>query len=281
MTTTRQQHHAEHVVTAFLDGPDSPDISNPIHSTAGATAYGYRAALVGGVTVWGWATPAILEAVGERWLEDGWALVRFRRPTYPGDVLTVQVDEPSEGAHAFRMRKADGEDALVGEVGLGRASWFGEIAEAEQRPGEERPAELPQLTLEQARSVGELRPMATAISEADAREYAIEKQRSTDPRFVGERPLVHPGWIAGRMTRLMHHSFDYGPAIHASSHIQNLARFESGQTITQVGRIVEAYERKGHHYAVLDARLIGEDGTELTRIRHTTIFQVAKRDSAD
>jgi hypothetical protein len=83
------------------------------------------------------------------------------------------------------------------------------------------------------------------------------------------------------MTRLMHHSFDYGPAIHATSHIQNLARFEAGQTITAVGRLADAFERKGHQYAVLDAKLIAEDGTELTRIRHTTIFQVAKRDQAD
>ena len=28
-------------VLAFLDGPDSPDISNPIHSTAGAASLGF------------------------------------------------------------------------------------------------------------------------------------------------------------------------------------------------------------------------------------------------
>jgi acyl dehydratase len=123
--------------------------------------------------------------------------------------------------------------------------------------------------------------MATEITAEEAREYGVEKQRSTDPRFVGEHPLVHPGWSTGRMIRLLHHTFDYGPAIHAQSHIQFLAPFEAGQTIVQAGRIVDAYERKGHHYAVLDGMLIGEDGTELAVIRHTTIFQVAKRDNAD
>lgn len=280
MTTANR--FAENVVTAFLDGEDNPNIPNAIHSTEGAKDYGYRAALVGGVTVWGWATPTILQVLGDRWLEDGWAFVRFRRPTYPGDVLTVRVDEADEDSpHGWRMTKDDGEDALVGQVGLGRAPWFAEITEPSMRSGEERPAELPLLTPDLAQSTAELRPLATPISEEDAREYATEKQRTTDPRFVGEHPLVHPGWIAGRMTRLMHHSFDYGPAIHATSHIQNLAPFRSGQTITSIGRLADTYERKGHHYAVLDAKLIAEDGTELTRIRHTTIFQVAKRQSAD
>ena len=64
---------ATRTITAFLDGPDSPDISNPIHSTEVATQYGFRAALVGGVTVYGWTVPAIIGALGEGWLERGWA----------------------------------------------------------------------------------------------------------------------------------------------------------------------------------------------------------------
>ena len=280
MTTANR--FAENVVTAFLDGPDDPNMSNAIHSTQGAKDYGYRAALVGGVTVWGWATPTILEALDERWLEDGWAHVRFRRPTYPGDELRVHVDElGTNGAQAFRMTKADGENALVGEVGLGTAPWFDEITQPELRPGEEAPAELPQLTLDLARATDAMRPMSVEISIADAQEYGTEKQQTSAALFVGDQPRVHPGWVAGRMTRLIHHSFDYGPAIHSSTHVQNLARFDAGQTITVIGRLNDAYERKGHHYAVLDAMLISEAGTELARIRHTTIFQVAKRESAD
>lgn len=280
MTTANR--FAENVITAFLDGPDNPNIPNAIHSTEGAKDYGYKAALVGGVTVWGWVTPTILEALSDRWLEDGWAHVRFRRPTYPGDEITVRVDEPdADGAHEFRMTKADGETTLVGSVGLGKAPWYAELAQSDRRTAEERPAEIPQMTLDLAKDAGDIRPMGTEISTDEAREYAVEKQRTTNPLFLGEQPRVHPGWIAGRPIRLLHHTFDYGPAIHAQSHIQHLAPFESGQTITQTGRIVDAYERKGHHYAVVDCVLIAEDGTPLTQIRHTTIFQVAKRESAD
>ena len=40
----------ERSITAFLDGEDSLEIDNIIHSTAGAAQFGFQGALVGGVT---------------------------------------------------------------------------------------------------------------------------------------------------------------------------------------------------------------------------------------
>jgi acyl dehydratase len=275
MTTTRRS--AEHRVTAFLDGPDSKDIGNVIHSTDGAKEYGYTAALVGGVTVYGWATPSIVEALGAGWLEHGWAEIAFRHPTYPGDVLTVRV-EPGEGeTWSLRMTKPDGADAVVGTLGLGDAPWLGTLHDTARRVAETRPATLPRLTMDVAPVGQDLRPMAVSASAEEMREYALNKQRSTDARFTGERPLIHPGWIAARMTPLLHHSYDYGPAIHAKSHIQHLAPAESGQSVTVAGHFVETYERKGHHYGVIDGVMLAADGRPLARLRHTTIYEVAKR----
>jgi hypothetical protein len=121
--------------------------------------------------------------------------------------------------------------------------------------------------------------MAVPISKDEARTFALQQEREEEPLFTGDSPLIHPGWIAGRMTRLIHHSYNYGPAIHARSHIQNLARAEAGQTVTVAGHFVEAYERKGHNYCVVDGVILAEDGRQLARLRHTTIYQVAKRAS--
>lgn len=108
----------------------------------------------------------------------------------------------------------------------------------------------------------------------DARAWALEKQRDGSERWTGPSALVHPGWIAARMTPLLHHSFDYAPAIHTRSEIQHLAPAHAGQAFTVAGHFIRAYEQKGHHYAELDGVLIGEDGQELARMRHTTIFRV-------
>jgi len=70
-------HKVSNVVTAYLDNDDSPDIENPIHSTEIARAYGYDGPLIGGVTVWGWATDTIIEAIGKNWLSEDGPSIRF------------------------------------------------------------------------------------------------------------------------------------------------------------------------------------------------------------
>ncbi|MBI5948533.1 MAG: hypothetical protein HY875_10390 [Chloroflexi bacterium] len=269
-TTTRR-------ITAFLDGPDSPDISNPIHSTAVAAAYGFKAALVGGVTVYGWTIPALIDFFGEAWLDGGWIDVAFRRPVYPGDEMTAAVEDAGGGTGTLTMTNGEDERCLVGTAGMGDAPWLGELHLPARRTAEPRPAELPWLTIENAPVGQDLRPMAVPFTVDHAVEYALEKQADNHPRWTGDRPRVHPGWLAARMTPMIHHSYDYAPAIHTRSQVQHLARAEAGQVFTVAGRFIETFERKDNHYAVVDGVILAEDGTEVARIRHTTIFRVAPR----
>ncbi len=263
----------ERRITAFLDGEDSPTISNPIHSTEVAAKYGFRGALVGGVTVYGWLTPAILEVLGERWLADGWADVRFRRPVFPGDELTAKAEKSAEGV-TLSMLLPDGDTAITGKAGVGKAEWFGELREAKKRAGEPKPETVPVLTLETAPTDVELRPMPLPYSVEEASLHATNLQQDGSGRFTGEGALVHPGWIAARMTPLLKHSYDYGPSIHIRTQVQHLAPARAGPTFTRVGRFLRAYEDKGHNVAELDGSLLAENGEELARLRHTTIFRI-------
>lgn len=265
---------AQRPLTAFLDGEDSPDILNPIHSTAIAAHYGFRAALVGGVTVYGWLTPVILDVLGDRWLSDGWADVRFRKPVYPGDALIARCEVRADGVARVAMVNAEGVACIEGEAGNGAAAWVAGFHSRARRTAEDRPAQLPRLTMDTAPNGQDLRPMLVPWSLDDARTWAMEKQRDGSDRWTGESPLVHPSWIAARMTPLLHHSFDYGPSIHTRSEIQHLAPARAGQAFTVAGHFIRAYEEKGNHYAELDGVLISEDGHGLARMRHTTIFRI-------
>lgn len=262
-------------ITAFLDGEDSPDISNPIHSTAVAAEYGFRAALVGGVTVYGWTVPAIIGALGDEWLDDGWADISFRRPVYPGDEMTATVEGGSNG-HQLVMANGGGEVCIHGTVGLGRAPFLPGLAMPDRIYAEERGVTLPELTLAEAPIGEDLRPMRVPFSVADAEEYVRAKQLDDHPRWFGEGARIHPGWLAARMTPLIHHSYDYGPSIHTRTQAQHLRPAIAGQAVTVAGHFIDAFERKGHHYAVVDGALFGETGDLLARIRHTTIFRVAR-----
>lgn len=260
-----------------MDDPDAPRPSNPIHSTDGGREYGYKAALIGGINVYGWATAAILEAIGPRWLRDGWIEVTFRRPTYPGDEMTVRIIATAENEFELQMDNAQGHHCLLGTLGSGRAPWFSDLYVPKFAPGERAPASLPQLSLANAPVNRDLRPRAVPLSIDEAKRFSIHMQADHHPLYHGETPLIHPAWLAGQMTHLLHHSYNYGPAIHAKSHIQNLAPAHAGQTLMVTGHCREVYERKGHHYIVNDGAIWSEQAEELVRVRHTAIFHVAKR----
>src|SRR3984893_2232165 len=55
---------------------------NKIHEDDVARQYGFKGGLVPGVTVYGWLTHPILEALGTEWLESGSFRARFAKPIY-------------------------------------------------------------------------------------------------------------------------------------------------------------------------------------------------------
>jgi acyl dehydratase len=268
----------EHEVEAYLSNEDSADISNPIHSAEVAAQFGFRGALIGGVTVWGWATPTILEALGDGWLGRGWAEFAFRQPVYPDDRLTV-VAEPADGdeadAWSITMTNQEGVDCVRGTVGLGDASWLDELTTPELMNAAPSPDPMPPLVLESAPAGQDWLPFSVDATAEFAREVAVEKQHSEDPRFVGAEPLLHPAWTAGWAEGLMRHNVYIPSSMHTRSRVQHLAPIPAGQTVTGGAHFLEAYERRAHHFANYDVLLRGEDGTDLARLRHWTVFRIA------
>src|SRR5438093_4958945 len=55
---------------------------NKIHEDTVARQYGFKGGLVPGVTVYGWLTHPVVEALGAYWLEGGSFRTRFAKPIY-------------------------------------------------------------------------------------------------------------------------------------------------------------------------------------------------------
>jgi MaoC like domain len=268
--------------TASMDDPDDPAMfeRNRIHTNAGAQEYGFRGAFVGGVTLYAWCVPTVIDALGDSWLDQGWVNLRFRRPVYPGAHIQVRVTRPDDSpAHRFEAVDTDnGEAAIVGQVGLGKAPWLGALREtpfSAPAPWADD-SERPFLTLENA-------PVGQPL-----RSYRYGKRTPPPPTASGalaeiaeldtpDGPVLHPTTLARQMISFLAWSCDYGhPAIHVSSHIQNFARVPADQDVVLCGTFVDAYERNGHHQAVIDADLYSLDGERLARQRHVNIFKVRK-----
>ncbi|MED5429458.1 MAG: hypothetical protein VX383_07345, partial [Chloroflexota bacterium] len=141
----------ENRITAYLGHEDSPEISNPIHSTEVAKAYGFSGPLVGGVTVWGWATDTILEALGEEWLKLGWAEYSFRQPTMPGDEMLIRATEDADSnSWSVEMLNQDNVTCVVGKVGKGKAEWSNEFVRSKSLTPTGDEQQKRSLTLENA-----------------------------------------------------------------------------------------------------------------------------------
>ncbi len=265
----------EHEIEAYLSNDDSPDISNPIHSTDFAKQYGFGGALVGGVTVWGWTTPTVIEALGEAWLDHGWAEFNFRQPTYPGDRVRVVAEPAPDGSWAITMINQDGVDCVLGRVGLGDGEWVDEFVTPKRMTAAPDPDPKPILTLDHAPVGDDWVPSLVDATAEFARDFAKAQQRSSDARFTGDDPRLHPAWISSWAESLIRHNFAIPSSMHTRSRVQHLAPIRAGVKVTGGAHLIEVYERRGHHFCNFDVLLRDEAGTDLARLRHWTVFRIA------
>ncbi len=261
------------VTRSIVALPEPPEVAegNPIHGDEVAAQVGYQGALVSGVHTYGWASDAVIDALGEGWLDRGWIDVSLRRPLYEGERVTTTVDDDG----GFRSTKDDGTVVLDGTVGLGDAAFLPELIRPTRLAPEPEPAELSHLLPSTAPVGTDFRPMAVAGPESAA--WAKTRLgEGPGSRYLGERPRLNPGWLAARMTALVRHSYHYGPAIHSRTRMQHLAPGWAEGTLTVGARLVRVYERKGHHYHESDCLVVADDGTTaIAHFRHNAIFRIA------
>ena len=270
----------EDAVVAYLDNEDSSDISNPIHSTEVAKAYGFTGPLVGGVTVWGWATDTILAALGEDWLGDGWAEYSFRHPTFPGDTLTIRAvldAEPPSGSWKVEMINQSDEVCVVGSVGLGKAVWSQEFIRPSMHPTDESQQKR-SLTLKNAETGKDWVALKLEFSKELSREFTTQKQLTDNPLFVDDKAIAHPSWTAGWAERLLRHNFDIPSSMHTRSRVQHHRKIAIGTSVTGGAHLIDAYERKAHHFANFDVLLQDQHGSDIAQLRRWTIFKIATRE---
>lgn len=268
--------------------PDEPDIPDGIgiHSTDGARSFGFEGPLVIGVNLYARSVSAILETVGEEWLDHGWIQIRWRRPTLPGTELRLRI-RPTGDQHALELAPPGKDECMVGEFGLGDAAWLDDYRLSrnltpEGRPVRIFPEEPPQgddtFDLE-APPVGRaLRTMAFSITEDEARSFGRKyAHQPLSEVFTGDAPVVHPTLVASAMVYGLYHSFRFGEAHQGMAvgyHIQNLRRPVAGRDFLLTGHLTDMYERKGNHYAVHDGALFDVDGVEYARLRHTVVVHL-------
>ena len=268
----------ENTFIAYLDDEDSPDISNPIHSTEVASSYGFSGPLVGGVTVWGWCTDTILEALGEDWLDQGWSEYSFRQPTFPGDVLTIKAEKMAGSNNSeweITMSNQSNVVCVSGKVGLGNAPWAREFIRPITIDVVEEVEDKELMILEKVEVNKDWNAKTLTFSDEVNEEFLSVKQHTENPLFIGESAIAHPSWIAGWAEQLLRHNFIIPTSMHTRSRVQHVRKISLGTPVVAGARLLDVYERKSHHFANFDVLIQDQCGVDLALLRHWTIFRIA------
>ncbi len=264
-------------VVATPDPPTS-GANNPIHDSAGASAAGYSAPLVTGVRTYGWAVSTLVQALGPSWLHSGWVEFELRRPLFAGETLHIKA-HLDEGFVHFQCLAGDGAQSRLvveGRAGNGDASWLEDLHPPAIAAAEEPRSPLLSYDLSSAPLHVPLRPLGELVDAAYAKAMVTTDLGLTDSPIANSadaaKTAIHPYYLAGRMAPLTRHNFLYGPTIHVRSQIQHCRQPTAPAEIVAGAQIIEAFERNGHLYHVLDG-IVSDGEGELARIRHRSIFK--------
>jgi acyl dehydratase len=244
---------------------------NRIHADDVARRYGYRGGLVPGVTVYGYACHAIVDAIGPAWVESGAAGIRFVSPCYDGDEVTITAVPGDAGAVELTV----GSGQSTGATGWAALSGAGPVgwavpdipAASPPAPDQRPPAGEEQLAV--GRVLGTV-PLATDAETAGA---YLDRLAETSPLYR-ERGWIHPALLLEAANRVLTASLVMPAWLHVETEVRHLRAVVVGEAVEARARVADAFARKGHRFVRLDVVwLAGEEA--VAAARHTAIWRIA------
>ncbi|MFY9609073.1 MAG: MaoC family dehydratase [Blastocatellia bacterium] len=254
----------------------SVDSENKIHDDAVAASYGFRGALVPGITVYAYMTVPLVERFGLAWLERGSMQVKFHQPFYAGEevIVNARVDADSEPIKvSVTAGRSDGTVCATALATIKDPStWLGEgriteypkaaLPEAESRPEASRESLVAGATLGTLIGKFDL-PDVTLLGSLDERL----------PVYFGSQAVAHPFALLRLSNHILMSNVKLGPWIHTASDLINQSAVRNGEEVSVRGRVSECFERKGHEFVVLDVLVVANRDRIVQQVRHTAIYR--------
>jgi acyl dehydratase len=255
----------EYRLVARNDQPNSP---NPIHRDDYARSLGYPGGLVAGVTLYTYACDAAVRVMGGDWLEHGYGDIRFHKPVYDSEELTITAT-PIEGSDWGVSLICDGlrAEAVVGpyretisESGLKRGG------------GPE-----PDLLKKDVSLKGELlRTPAERTMDREGLERFITDSGLEGTPLADElrsRGLIAPNLIAGAPFYVLGRTHPYAVVIHTSSTTEWVGPARLGETLYTWGVVEDAFEKRGRFYVTQRVVTVDGAGNKVARMLHTGTYE--------
>lgn len=247
---------------------------NKIHDDAIAQKYGFRGGLVPGVTVYAYLTHPLVAAFGTGWLDRGTGSVRFVKPIFEGEEVTIAgevTERTAKGLSAIvrATTAASGEcSALTVTLPAGLPTPINPALYREAPLPEERP----EVSREHLGSLDVLGTPTVVYDEAEAASY-LDKVSEDLTLYRGPGARVHPGFYTQLANRALTANVRMPAWIHTGSVVRHLAPARVGQTLAMRGRVRSLFEKKGKEFVEADLALFA-DGKPVAHILHTAIYRL-------
>ena len=246
----------------------SEDSENRMHSDGTARAFGFDAALVPGVAVFGHMTRPLVASLGAAWLEGHEAEIRLIKPAYDGDTLTVEHAE-EKGEHLVRCTARG---VLIAEMRSRAARPPSDPMAG--LPGGEPVDGKPEIAFDLIR-VGE--PFPAFVWKPGRNEHVRYASQVDDDLPIWHGELLHPHAVLSTANRALSNRFRLPAWLHVGSRIVFRDPLRHGEEIEVRAVPVEKWRRKGHEFIDLYVAYVA-GGRVKTEIRHTAIFTIAPRE---
>jgi acyl dehydratase len=249
---------------------------NKIHEDGLAREFGFRGGLVPGVTVYAWMTRAVVAAIGPAWLDHGTFSVRFARPVYFGEPVTIRA---SVAAHSkeevtIQARAVNAQDEVCASSTMGLP--LGPLLPLPD-VGAYPPAPLPEERPPASRALLESRSVLGTpqlLLERAAVDAFLLKVGETLPVYRGPDAPAHPGLYLEQANRALDRNVRVSPWIHVESQGQHLSVARVGERLETRARVKNLFQGKGHEFVELDLLLLAGNARPVAAIRHVAIYQL-------
>ncbi len=266
---------ANRTVIAYNDAADS---GNPMHDDEAARAMNFKSALVPGVTAFGFVTHAFVTHFGDAWLEQGSIEVRFRKPVYAGDSMSVESSF-ADDILTVELCNPEKEVCVIGRGTMARNSDTvpsipsSPIAQSQKLPIRKLPAERTQFEADPV--LGSIEPL---FENSDADQFLDLLQ---DDHEIYRTGITHPAWLLRQANIIVDQNYAIGPWIHVASEIRNHAFANNDEPIEVRAQVIDLFERKGNEYFDLDVAILaaGDPDRLIMRVMHRAIYKMGKTGS--
>ena len=259
------------------------DAPNRIHDDAVARRLGYAGGLVAGTSVYSYLTHLLVARLGTAWLARGTARVRFRRPVYEGDQVTVRgrVVGVSGGERAGEVAlelEATTEREGVAATMIAGLAWGAPpvVPDVADYPAAALPAVRLPATASALAALDPLGAPTVALDAAILAGWVADHDESL-ALYQGPAALAHPGLLLQQANRALSENVTLGPWAHVWSDLAGLGPVggpaRAGDRVATRGRVTRVETRRGRGEVELDLLLVDQAERPLLHVRHAAIYE--------